>query len=206
MKPSLLTTGLLVLSWTAFAQPICWSINTPPNLPAGFAGTSYSQALVSNLPSSDPGVWSLTSGTLPAGLSLSSSGVISGVPTTAGTSLFAISVSAPDSYVCGGYQVFTLTILPGSPRLAITPATLPSGAPGYEYTQYLAAAGGVPPYTWSLTSGALPSGLALLANTYGAIPTATVWIYGAPASTASTSTFTVKVTDSTSAAASSPTA
>ncbi|WP_374089793.1 N,N-dimethylformamidase beta subunit family domain-containing protein [Methylomicrobium lacus] len=71
--------------------------------------------------------------------------------------------------------------------LAVTTTSLPGGAVGLAYSASLAASGGTPPYTWSLTSGTLPNGLSLNPGT-GAIT-------GTP-TTAGTSNFTVQVTDS----------
>src|ERR1035438_7763224 len=151
MKPVILAMGLLLMARTSLAE---LSVDAPPpNLPAGFAGAPYSQTLTV----SSPFGWSLNAGALPAGLSLSSSGVISGVPTSAGTSIFGLNGGG------GALGVFTLTILPFPPRLVITPAALPSACSNVSfggYSKNLAAGGGVAPYTWSLTSGALPAGLA----------------------------------------------
>lgn len=61
---------------------------TTTSLPDGTVATAYSQALVTD--SSSPVSFSLQSGTLPTGLSMSSEGVISGTPTTAGTSSFVV--------------------------------------------------------------------------------------------------------------------
>ena len=63
-------------------------INTPPSittssLPNGIVGVPYSQTLTA-IGGTTPFTWTIASGTLPAGLSLSSAGVISGTPTTAG--------------------------------------------------------------------------------------------------------------------------
>src|SRR5205814_1514696 len=52
--------------------------------------------------------WSLASGTLPTGLSLSSAGVLSGTPTVAGTSSFT--VQATDTASVSGTKTFSLTI------------------------------------------------------------------------------------------------
>jgi hypothetical protein len=70
--------------------------------------------------------------------------------------------------------------------LSITTTTLTGGTVSVAYSATLAATGGAPPYTWSLTTGSLPAGLTLNAN--GSIT-------GTP-TTAGTSNFTVQVSDS----------
>ena len=65
-------------------------ISSTSPLPAGTQGVAYSTTLTA---SGTAPTWSVTSGTLPAGLSLSNSGVISGTPTTAGTSTFTVTAS-----------------------------------------------------------------------------------------------------------------
>lgn len=47
----------------------------------------------------------------------------------------------------------------------IETASLPDGVVGVPYTATLTAGGGAPPYKWSLSQGALPSGLTLDAAT-----------------------------------------
>lgn len=70
--------------------------------------------------------------------------------------------------------------------LAVATTSLSGGVTTVAYSQSLAAAGGVPPYTWALNSGVLPAGLSLSsAGVISGTPTAT-----------GTSSFTVKVTDS----------
>lgn len=69
---------------------------------------------------------------------------------------------------------------------AITTTSLAEGVTGHAYNQTLAAIGGTTPYTWSVSVGALPTGLSLNAST-GAIT-------GTPSATGTTA-FTVKVTD-----------
>jgi sugar lactone lactonase YvrE len=75
----------------------------------------------------------------------------------------------------------------------VTTSPLPQGAVGVAYSQALIASGGAPPYIWSVTAGALPSGLAL----GGASGT----LSGTPA-TPGAYTFTAQVTDTASATAS----
>ena len=64
-------------------------------LPAGTVGAAYSQTLVAT--GGDGAlVWSLASGTLPAGLDLSADGAISGAPSAVGTSSFTVRVADSD--------------------------------------------------------------------------------------------------------------
>ena len=153
------------------------------SLPSGLAGTAYSQAIAASggLP---PYTWFVGSGSLPAGLTLSSAGVIAGTPTTAGIYSFSIDAGYSIFFVS---QSFTLTI-GGAPLSVSTPSTLPYGSTGTAYSQTLAAAGGVPPYAWSIFSGTLPPGLTLSAS--GAI-TGTPTVSG-------NYVFSVQVQDSTS--------
>jgi len=62
------------------------------SLPGGTVGSSYSQTLSAS-GGTPPYSWSLVSGALPAGLSLSASGTISGSPTTTGTANFTVQVA-----------------------------------------------------------------------------------------------------------------
>ncbi|MEO8050391.1 MAG: Ig domain-containing protein [Acidobacteriota bacterium] len=78
-----------------------------------------------------------------------------------------------------------------SPVTITTPPTLPLGAVGTFYSQSLSAVGGTPPYSWSLLSGALPSGLS---------PSNSGHISGNPTS-AGTLGFTMKVVDAASSSA-----
>jgi len=82
-------------------------------------------------------------------------------------------------------QSLVLTISAGT--LSFPPASLPNGQVNLAYTGVsLTASGGITPYTFSLTSGSLPIGLALSATgAFSGTPT-----------TAGTSTFTVQVSDS----------
>ena len=72
-------------------QPPALMITTASPLPDGALSAAYSQTLTA-FGGQPPYIWSLTAGALPAGLSLSSSGVISGTPTGTGTSSFDVQV------------------------------------------------------------------------------------------------------------------
>ena len=158
---------------------------TTTSLPQATAGIAYSATLAVSGGAS-PYKWGITSGTLPAGLSLnSSSGVISGIPTGASSS--SVTFEVTDGAGNTASQAISITVAP-PPPLTITTTSLPGGTNGTPYTQTLQASEGVPPYTWLLTSGSLPPGLTLSSN--GAIS-------GTPSGTTTTTfTFTVSVTDS----------
>jgi hypothetical protein len=95
----------------------------------------------------------------------------------------------------GVYEfVKTLTIRIASLRISTEPP-LPAGYMGQPYAAPLAAAGGMPPYTWSIVAGALPPGLS--------IDAASGLIAGTP-SAAGTYGFTVQVRDSANATATKP--
>ncbi len=98
---------------------------TTASLPNGRVNAAYSQSLAAT-GGVQPYVWSLTSGTLPAGLTLSSGGVISGTPTTAAANV-ALTFSITDSGVSPQTKTvnLTLTIDPAVP--ATITATSGSG-------------------------------------------------------------------------------
>jgi putative Ig domain-containing protein len=127
---------------------------------------------------------------LPAGLAINAStGVISGTPTGTGTSNFTVQVTDSESPAVSKSKAFSITVVP--PMLTISTSSLPNGQQGTAYSQTLVATGGVTPYSWSITVGTLPAGLAINAST-GVIS-------GTPTGTG-TSNFTVQVTDSASPA------
>ncbi len=81
------------------------SIRTPPILPVGHVGTAYSQAFIVG-GGVKPYTWSLIAGAMPSGLSLSSAGVISGIPTAAEDLSFTVQVTdAASSSVTKTYSL-----------------------------------------------------------------------------------------------------
>jgi uncharacterized repeat protein (TIGR03803 family) len=157
---------------------------TTTTLPGGaFEQPGYSQTILSSGGTGALGF--STTSTLPPGLSLSNSGVLSGTPMAVGT--FTFGVTATDAIGASATQNITVTINP-----SILPFTLPNwtvNQPGYGQT--LSGAGGVAPYTF-VASGTLPTGLTLSSGGM---------IFGTPTAVGSF-TFTVSATDSDSAVAS----
>ena len=159
---------------------------SPATLPNGTVASAYSQTITAS-GGTAPYSFAVTAGALPAGLTLSSSGALSGTPTAGGT--FNFTVSATDSSTgtgpYTGSRAYTLII--DVPTITISPATLPNGTITFAYNQTVAASDGTAPYTYAITAGALPNGLSL--------NPVTGQISGTPTSTG-TFNFTVTATDS----------
>lgn len=134
--------------------------------------------------------WTIASGTLPPGFVLDPvAGVISGIPTQANTFNFTPTVrdsTLPNNQIISTPSPLSITVSPPQP-LAITTPSLPDGQTLMPYSGAVAVTGGVAPYTWSVITGQLPSGLNLN-------PT-TGQISGTPV-LMTTSQFTIQVSDS----------
>jgi hypothetical protein len=87
----------------------------PGSLPAGQVGIPYSQTLTASGPPG-PFTFTVTAGVLPPGLTLGSTGALTGTPTQAGT--FAFTAAATNGANETGSRVYTLTIDPLPPALA----------------------------------------------------------------------------------------
>ncbi len=163
------------------------------SLPDATNNIGYSQTLAAIGGNPPPYTWSLT-GTLPPGLSLSGSGVLSGTPILTGSPTTTQTFSFSVSLTAGGVTVSTplslnVTLKPEAltiPGAGDTAITLAGGTMANGYSQALGAAGGNPPYSWSLLAESLPPGLSL--NAAGTIS-------GTPTEAGSFG-FTARVTDS----------
>jgi Fibronectin type III domain/Putative Ig domain len=158
------------------------------SLPGGQVGAPYSQS-VAAAAGTNPYVWSITTGSLPAGLTLGSgTGAITGTPTSAGSANFSVTVTDADGQTAT--QAFAVAVAPApAPPVAppsITTSSLPAAEVGVDFDQVIAGRGGTTPYQWSVSAGSLPSGLSLSPDA-GALT-------GTPLATGQDS-FTVTLTD-----------
>lgn len=150
------------LSITISQVPL--SITSLSPLPAGEVGKAYSYTLTAS--GGIPGyTWSLLAGTLPAGLSLDSAGLISGTPS--GQETQSITVKVTDSLGGIATTLLTITINPigGAPLTITTSSPLPIGLVGTSYNVSLAASGGTGALLWTVASGLLPDGVTLNPST-----------------------------------------
>lgn len=135
-------------------------VKTPPvvitteRAPEGRLGEAYSTAFAASggVP---PYSFSVSAGSLPAGLSLASNGILSGTPTQLGS--FQFTIQATDSARERGTRSFGITVRPAT--LAISTSSLGNGTVGTPFSLTLSATGGTPAYSWSATG--LPDSLGI---------------------------------------------
>jgi hypothetical protein len=131
---------------------------TTTSLPSGEVGVAYTLKLT-GAGGSGSYVWSIVAGSLPPGLTLAARGIISGTPLAAGTQ--AVTLQLADATNDTATASFTLPVIAGP---VITSGSLPAAAAGAAYSLQLSAAGGTPPYNWTVLSGPLPLGIDLLST------------------------------------------
>lgn len=167
-------------TFTLTVAPIAISTHS---LPSGPISKTYSQRLAAA--GGKPGyTWTLASGTLPLGLKLATTGVLSGVPTVAGTSTFIVKVTDATTPVhLTATIALSLTITP----MTIVTSALPDAPIAATYKSTLVVSGGKTAYKWSVISGSLPPGITL----------ATTGVLGGAPKAVGTFTFTVQVKDAT---------
>jgi len=145
------------------------SINNQTAKP-GTVGQAYSEPLTATtLTSLNPATgtlastatWSKSSGDLPPGIVLGVDGLLSGTPTTESSYQFVVRAELDPKR----WDTETLVIVVRAP-VVITLPKVPSSEVGVPFQLKLAATGGtgIGTYTWTLTTGALPQGMALTAD------------------------------------------
>jgi hypothetical protein len=171
-------------SFEVFAAAAQLVITTGSPLPAGEEGTPYEAALAAT-GGNAPYFWGIASGALPAGLTLSSSGVVAGIPADHGDFAFTVKAFDNSEPVATGSKEFALTIkiaplvIVGDQeydlwvtKIIVLPlVTAVEGIP-IPYSVQLQAKGGVKPYHWKeqplpgfvsylIPNGGIPKGLTL---------------------------------------------
>ncbi|WP_242345387.1 putative Ig domain-containing protein [Anaeromyxobacter terrae] len=138
---------------------------TTVSLPKGVLGAPYAEAVAAN-GGAEPYAWSVVAGTLPPGLALDVvTGALAGSPTATGGYTFTVQAADASTPQKVASQAFSVTIAAASNALVITTTAFGDGVVGAPYAAHAAAIGGTAPYTWSVSGGALPPGLALDAAT-----------------------------------------
>ncbi len=131
----------------------------PATLPTATGSAAYS-AQVTAMGGTAPYVFSLDSGALPPGLTVTANGLVSGVPTAAGSFTFVLAVVDSTPGIAGSaMRTCTLDVLaPTLPIIGAVPDPLTLSQP---FTVQLTASGGATPYAFTLASGTLPPGVTL---------------------------------------------
>jgi uncharacterized repeat protein (TIGR01451 family) len=167
--------------YTVFAS--CPTLSISPNsLPSGIEFSNYNAQTFTASGGTPPYTFSQTAGALPAGMSISSNGVLSGTPASSSSTF---TVTATDSNNCTATKIYTLNLVDPNNPLTVSPSNLPAGVVGRSYTSAVTASGGTVPYSFTNNAGSLPPGLTLSdKGTLSGVPTA-----------AGTFSFTVTATD-----------
>jgi hypothetical protein len=119
----------------------------------------------------------------------SSTGQLSGTPSGGSVGTYPnIVIGVSDGWKSATLPAFTIQVL--ARPLAIFPGALSNGVVGTPYNQTLQATGGVAPFAWTVSSGALPRGLSLSNST-----TNTVTVSGTPDASTQGAAFTIQVAD-----------
>jgi hypothetical protein len=126
---------------------------TPASLPSAQVGVNYSQQLTAS-GGAGPYTFTISSGTLPAGLSLSSGGLLTGTPTVGGSFTFTAQVT--DSTNSTGNQSFTLIV---NQPPAFTSANTTTFIVGQSGSFTVTASGFPTPALSENSTDALPSGV-----------------------------------------------
>jgi len=156
-------------------------------LPDALVGVPYVRTLVAG-GGDGPYAWRLAGGAFPPGISLSAGGLIAGTPAASGTFSPVVEVSSGTQSARAAY---VLRCHAAALPLQVATSELPPAIVGADYSAPLAAAGGTPPFAWSVVSGGLPAGLVL---------DATGLVHG-KATAAAPGQFTVEVRDASGASA-----
>jgi hypothetical protein len=153
---------------------------TTTSLPRGIVGTAYTRT-IKGADGMPPYAFTVSAGVLPEGLQLSSSGELSGTPTTVGSQTFDVTLMDADGQVASRRYTFVVVLV-----LMLRAGTLPDAYRGRAYSQQLVLQGAAP-YSFGVPSNVvLPPGLDF--TSAGALA-------GTPRATGSVNNFPVTLSD-----------
>jgi hypothetical protein len=143
------------------APPTPPTITSSSPLPGGTQNVTYSTTIA--VTGTSPITCTVTSGSLPTGLSLGlNSCILGGIPSGSGTSTFTITAT---NAAGSNPKAFSLTITAAVvPPTIITLSPLPPGIINSFYSTTITASGSTP-ITWAIVAGALPTGFSLNTST-----------------------------------------
>lgn len=154
------TTYSQSLDFAISASTLDWQTASGP-LPPVKKGTAVSSNAIQAWGGVTPYIYSVVSGSLPAGLSLNATtGVLSGTPTATGDFAFAVQVTdSAGTVITREFSQFV-----GDPTISITPPSPNTATIGTAYSGSTVVSGGTAPYSYSLVTGSLPPGLSANAS------------------------------------------
>jgi hypothetical protein len=185
--------------YTGVVAPQPLTLQCTPTTGPAILGVFYSATCTAS-GGIQPYLWTIESGGLPTGLSLSATAgpaiTISGIPTAPGDYSYTVRVtdssSAPVAQVAQtATRIYTGTVV----GPLITTTSLPAATVGTQYTFTIEVEGGASPFAWSVVTGTLPAGLTLdpVTGVVSGTPTAP-----------GTSTFTIQIVDGQTGVSSAP--
>lgn len=157
------TDGSLCTASTSYSITVaCPTVSLSPvsgTLPDATAGTAYTQNITLTGSTSTTITYAVSAGTLPAGVTLTTAGVLAGTATTPGT--YNFTVTGTDQYGCNASRAYTLTVI--CPTITVSPVTFTNGVVGTAYSNAVTSTGGSGTVTYSV-SGVLPQGITIGSN------------------------------------------
>ncbi len=180
------TIGVTDSKGVAGSTPYTLQINPAPaipqqNLPSAAPGSTYSQA-VTETGGTPPFAW-IATGLSATGLSLTPSGVLTGLPTATPPATISFSATLTDAAGATAQGSVSLTV---APSISITTSGLPATTSTAQYSASLSASGGTGALAFSALPNSLPAWLSLtskgaLAGVAPLVPAATDYNFVATA-------------------------
>lgn len=137
------------------APPTSSIVVSPASLPTPAISVAYSQTLTAS-GGAAPYTFTHNTGSIPPGLTLAPSGLVSGTPTGSGS--YAFTVQVTDNL--GATVLKSYSFIIPAPTLSMS-AAVPNAGTGQAYSHQLTGSGGTAPYSFLLETGSLPPGITL---------------------------------------------